>query len=72
MTFLITPNAKNHINLTDLELWFVAISHFPWTLTQVEGIKTKSLVFEETSILLTLLKRMVPGATFPDHSHMKI
>ena len=72
MTSSITPKAKNHVNLTDLKSWFVAIGHLPWTLTQVEGIKTKALVFEKSFVLLTLLELMVPCVTLPDQSHVKI
>jgi len=72
MTTAITPNAKNHANLTDLQSRFVAVDHLPWEPTQVEGVETKTLVFEKTSGLLTVLMRMAPGVTLPDHSHMQI
>jgi anti-sigma factor ChrR (cupin superfamily) len=72
MTSAITPNAENHADLTDLQSRFVAVDHLPWEPTQVEGVETKTLVFEKSSGLLTVLMRMAPGVTLPDHSHMQI
>jgi hypothetical protein len=72
MTSAITPNAENHADLTDLQSRFVAVDHLPWEPTQVEGVETKTLVFEKSSGLLTILMRIAPDVTFPDHSHMQI
>ena len=55
MTSAITPNAENHADLTDLQSRFVAVDHLPWEPTQVEGVETKTLIFEKSSGLLTVL-----------------
>ena len=72
MTTAITPNAENHESLTELQSRFVAVDHLPWEPTQVEGVETKTLIFERSSGLLTAIMGMAPGVTLPDHSHMEI
>jgi hypothetical protein len=72
MTPTITPNAINHANLIELQSRFLAIDHLPWASSQVEGVESKTLVFEKSSGLLTILMRIAPDVTFPDHSHMQI
>lgn len=72
MTTAITPNAGNHENLSGLQSRFVGVDDLPWEPTDVEGVETKTLLFEKSSGLLTVIMRMAPGVALPDHSHMKI
>ena len=72
MTTAITPNAGNHENLSGLQSRFVGVDDLPWESTDVEGVETKTLLFEKSSGLLTVIMRMAPGVALPDHSHMKI
>jgi len=51
---------------------FVGVEDLPWEPTTVEGVETKTLLFEKSSGLLTVLMKMAPGAQLPDHAHMQI
>ena len=72
MTTAITPNASNHANLPGLASRFVKVDKLPWETTTVDGVTTKTLVFEKSTGLLTVLMKMEPGAALPDHAHMQI
>lgn len=72
MTTAITPNATNHDGLSSMASRFVEVGALPWEPTTVDGVETKTLVFEKSSGLLTVLMKMAPGAELPDHAHMQI
>jgi len=72
MTTAITPNAKNHAGLADMASRFVSVSELPWETTPVEGVESKTLLFEKSSGLLTALIKMAPGAILSNHAHMQI
>ncbi|NQV99879.1 MAG: cupin domain-containing protein [Rhodospirillales bacterium] len=72
MTTAITPQASNHAGLPDLASRFVKVDDLPWEPTTVEGVETKTLLFEKASGLLTVIMKMAPGAALPDHAHMQI
>ena len=44
----------------------------PWQETRFPGCKTKTLLFDPKSGLVTLLFKMEPGAELPDHEHVLI
>lgn len=72
MTTAITPNAKDHEGLSGLASRFVGVDALDWEPTSFEGVETKTLIFEKSSGLVTVLMRMAPGAGLPDHTHMLI
>ena len=72
MTTAMTPNAVNHGNLPKLASRFVEVEKLPWEETTVDGVTTKTLLFEKSTGLLTVLMKMEPGAALPDHAHMQI
>ncbi len=72
MTTAITPNADNHSGLTSMASRFVEVENLPWEPTMVDGVETKTLLFEKSSGLLTVIMKMAPGAALPDHAHMQI
>ncbi|MCP5149172.1 MAG: cupin domain-containing protein [Ectothiorhodospiraceae bacterium] len=43
-----------------------------WRTTTFEGVEMKPLYVDRASGVLTLLMRMAPGATLPDHEHVKL
>ena len=44
----------------------------PWEKMRFPGCQTKTLLFEPKSGLATVLIKMEPGATLPDHEHVLI
>ena len=44
----------------------------PWDKMRFPGCECKTLLFEPKSGLATVLMRMQPGATLPDHEHVLI
>ncbi len=72
MTTALTPNAKHHADLPKMASRFVEVDALPWEPTSVEGVTTKTLVFEKSTGLLTVIMKMEPGAALPDHAHMQI
>jgi quercetin dioxygenase-like cupin family protein len=72
MTTAITPNAKNHTGLGPLASRAVKVEELPWEKTRFPGVETKTLLVDPKSGLLTVLMRMAPGATLPDHEHVLI
>jgi anti-sigma factor ChrR (cupin superfamily) len=51
---------------------FVDVQSRPWEKTAFPGVETKTLLFEKSSGLLTVLLRMGPGVKLPDHEHVEI
>ena len=43
-----------------------------WQRTRFPGCEIKTLLFDRESGLVTALMRCAPGATLPDHEHVKI
>ena len=43
-----------------------------WQHTRFPGFEIKTLLFDPASGLVTALMRCAPGATLPDHEHVKI
>jgi anti-sigma factor ChrR (cupin superfamily) len=67
-----TPNAKSHEALGPLASRFVHVADLPWEKTKFPGVETKTLLIDKPRGLLTVLLRMAPGATLPDHEHVMI
>src|SRR3972149_4763774 len=44
----------------------------PWDKMRFPGCETKTLLFDPKSGLATVLIKMAPGATLPDHEHVLI
>ena len=56
----------------DLLSRVVRANDVPWQETRFPGCKTKTLMFDPKSGLVTLLFKMEPGAELPDHEHVLI
>lgn len=72
MTTGVTPNAKNHAGLGPLASRFVHTDELPWEKTKFPGVETKTLFLDKPHGLLTVLLRMAPGASLPDHEHVMV
>mgnify|MGYP000878432541 CR=1 FL=1 len=71
-TTAVTPNARNHENLTRLASRFVKVDELPWETTKFPGVHAKTLMIDKPRGLLTVLLKMEPGAKLPDHEHVLI
>lgn len=56
----------------DMRSGHVKPADMPWQDTRFPGCKTKTLLFDPKSGLVTLLFKMEPGAELPDHEHVLI
>ena len=56
----------------DLLSRVVRANDVPWQETRFPGCRTKTLLFDPKSGLVTLLFKMEPGAELPDHEHVLI
>jgi len=43
-----------------------------WQKTRFPGCESKTLLFDKSTGIVTALMRFAPGATLPDHEHVKI
>ncbi len=68
----VTPDAKNHQGLGPLSSRFVEVDALPWRETRFPGVEIKTLIEDKETGLLTTLVRMAPGASLPDHEHVRI
>lgn len=68
----ITPQATDHSNLLPLASRFVDVAALPWEKGLHAGCEAKTLLADPATGLLTVLLRMAPGATLPDHEHVLI
>ena len=51
---------------------FVRPDDMPWEKMRFPGCEVKTLLFDAKSGLATVLMKMAPGATLPDHEHVLI
>src|SRR4051812_34073601 len=51
---------------------FVRPQDMPWEKMRFPGCECKTLLFDAKSGLATVLMKMEPGATLPDHEHVMI
>ena len=64
-----TPQASNHQGLGDLASRVVHANEMEWEPIRYPGCKVKTLVVDPKLGLLTVLLKMEPGASLPDHEH---
>ena len=69
-----TKNAKpvEDLPVEDLRSHVVRAKELPWEKMRFPGCETKTLLFDPKSGLATVLMKMAPGATLPDHEHVLI
>lgn len=72
MSSAFTPGATNHEGLGDKASRFVDVPALSWEKTKFEGVETKTLMIDPKAGLLTVLLRMAPGTSLPDHEHVMI
>ncbi|MFQ5954358.1 MAG: cupin domain-containing protein [Kiloniellales bacterium] len=68
----VTPDASNHHGLEPLNSRFVNVDQLPWRQTQFPGVEVKILIEDKETGLTTTMLRMAPGASLPDHEHVRI
>jgi anti-sigma factor ChrR (cupin superfamily) len=68
----VKPNTKGAKPVGDLRARVVRPKDMPWDKMRFPGCETKTLLFDPTSGLATVLIKMAPGATLPDHEHVLI
>jgi anti-sigma factor ChrR (cupin superfamily) len=59
-------------NIDDKRSRHVKPQEMPWNKMRFPGCETKTLLFDPKSGLATVLIKMAPGATLPDHEHVLI
>ena len=72
MTTALTPGVASHAALAPLASRLVDTDALPWQATRFEGIEVKTLLVDRASGLVSVLMRMAPGATLPEHEHVLI
>ena len=72
MTTAFTPSATNHRGLAATASRFVDVPNLPWEKTKFPGVETKTLMIDKETGLLTVLLKMAPGTSLPDHEHVLI
>ena len=65
----VTPKAQKS---ADQHSHVVRPATMEWQKTRFPGCEVKTLLFEPETGLVTALMRFAPGATLPDHEHVKI
>jgi len=68
----VTPKVAEHATLPPLASRFVDAAAMPWEKTVYEGVEVKTLIVDPETGLLTMLLKMAPGASLPDHEHVLI
>ncbi len=68
----VTPKVAEHAKLPPLASRFVDAASMPWEKTVYEGVEVKTLLVDPETGLMTMLLKMAPGATLPDHEHVLI
>ena len=65
----VTPKSQKS---ADQHSHVVRPASMEWHQTRFPGCEVKTLLFEPQTGLVTALMRFAPGATLPDHEHVKI
>ena len=68
----VKPNTQDAKPVDDKRSRHVRPQDMPWDKMRFPGCQTKTLLFDPKSGLATVLIKMEPGATLPDHEHAKI
>jgi len=71
----ITPKAKHDTakpDTVETHSHVVRAADLEWKKTRFPGCEVKGLLFDKATGLVTSLIKLAPGATLPDHEHVKI
>ncbi|HTW84681.1 MAG TPA: cupin domain-containing protein [Candidatus Sulfotelmatobacter sp.] len=68
----LTPRATAHDGLGPYDSRTVRADDLPWEPTRFPGVNGKTLLFDPTTGMATVLIKMDPGAVLPDHEHVMI
>jgi anti-sigma factor ChrR (cupin superfamily) len=68
----VKPNTQDAKPVDDKRSHYVRPQDLPWEKMRFPGCQTKTLLFDPKSGLATVLIKMEPGATLPDHEHVLI
>ena len=68
----VKPNTQNAKPVDDKRSRHVRPHDMAWDKMRFSGGQTKTLLFDPKSGLATVLIKMEPGATLPDHEHVLI
>jgi anti-sigma factor ChrR (cupin superfamily) len=66
----VTPKSKH--DTADTHSHVVRPADMEWRKTRFAGCEVKGLLLDKTTGLVTALMKFAPGATLPDHEHVKI
>jgi anti-sigma factor ChrR (cupin superfamily) len=66
----VTPKSKH--DTADTHSHVVRPTDMEWKKTRFPGCEVKGLLLDKATGLVTALMRFAPGATLPDHEHVKI
>ena len=64
-----TPNTDAHAGIDELASRYVDVDSLEWQQSPFEGVSAKILLQDENGGVRTMLVKMEPGATIPDHEH---
>ena len=64
-----TPNTDAHAGIDELASRYVDVDSLEWQPSPFEGVSAKVLLQDENGGVRTMLVKMEPGATIPDHEH---
>jgi anti-sigma factor ChrR (cupin superfamily) len=64
--------AKSKHDTADTHSHVVRPAQMEWKKTRFPGCEVKGLLLDKTTGLVTALMKFAPGATLPDHEHVKI
>ncbi len=68
----VKPDTSNASPVDDKLSRYVKPQEMPWDKARFPGCEMKTLLFDAKSGLATVLMKMAPGATLPDHEHVLI
>ena len=66
----VTPRSKH--DTADTHSHVVRPADMQWKKTRFPGCEVKGLLLDKATGLVTALMKFAPGATLPDHEHVKI
>jgi len=64
-----TPNTDAHAGIDELASRYVDVDSLEWQPSPFEGVSAKILLQDKNGGVRTMLVKMEPGATIPDHEH---
>src|ERR1700681_168033 len=66
----VTPKARH--DTLDTHSHVVRPAQMEWKKTRFDGCEVKGLLLDKETGVVTALMRFAPGATLPDHEHVRI